>query len=60
MAVDTRLLSHWQRAQASRVGERDAERWRTPRVDDAYAALINRIEEQRIQLRAVPRPNPKA
>ena len=58
MTVDTRLLSHWQHAQASRVGQRDAERWRAPHVEDAYAALISRIEEQRIQLHAVPRRKP--
>ena len=59
MAVDTRLLSHWQQAQASRAGERDADRWNTPHVEAAYAALINRIEQQRTQLHAVLQHKPR-
>jgi hypothetical protein len=52
MAVDTRLLSYWTQAQASRA--RVSGESRTPsRVSDAYDALITRIEQQRMQLHAV-------
>jgi hypothetical protein len=52
MAVDTRLLSFWAQAQASRL--RDSDESGTPTtVSDAYDALISRIEQQRMQLYVV-------
>jgi hypothetical protein len=53
MAVDTRLLSYWTQAQASRPPD-SAESCTPKTVRDAYVALITRIEQQKLQLHAVP------
>jgi hypothetical protein len=60
MTVDTRLLSYWTQAQATRTGERDSERWDTsPAVPDALTELLDRIEQLRTPLHAVPLAGPR-
>jgi hypothetical protein len=61
MALDGRLLQHWEREQVARVSEQDALRWRTVYPEtDVYAELLARSEYLKQPMPRSPHRRPLA